>query len=97
MNFAAQFTFDYILFRTMGMNAIWYLLMSSFLAGSLHPCAAHFIAEHYVFPGMKALSTSPASGKTQPSEAQETASYYGWLNILCYNVGYHQEHHDFPA
>lgn len=59
-----------------------FIYASDYLGMSLHPCAAHFIAEHYAFPG-------------NPFEA-ETHSYYGILNMLTWNVGYHTEHHDFP-
>ena len=32
-----------------GFGALIYLLVSIFMAGSLHPLAGHFISEHYVF------------------------------------------------
>ncbi|KAJ3731535.1 dihydroceramide delta(4)-desaturase [Lentinula guzmanii] len=80
-NFIVQLVFDYLLIKTFGVKPLMYLLLSSFFAGSLHPCAGHFIAEHYLWDGME----------------QETFSYYGPLNLLAYNVGYHNEHHDFPS
>lgn len=90
-NIFSQLTFDILLlYHTTTANSLVYLLLSSFLAGSLHPCAGHFIAEHYVFD-----HASTNSGPQVP--IPETYSYYGPLNYLTYNVGLHNEHHDFPA
>ncbi|KAG1729680.1 fatty acid desaturase-domain-containing protein [Suillus lakei] len=87
-NVIVQLLFDYVLVRAFGIRPLLYLLFSSFFAGSLHPCAGHFIAEHYVWDGLN----------------QETYSYYGPLNILAYNVRrfatsitYIDYHHDFPS
>jgi sphingolipid 4-desaturase/C4-monooxygenase len=93
LNIIAQVLFDVALVKLISGNAISYLVLSSFLAGSLHPCAAHFIAEHYVFEKLPHTARDPASNIPVP----ETYSYYGPLNVLTYNVGLHNEHHDFPA
>eukprot|EP00932_Pfiesteria_piscicida_P020828 SRR837773.763.p1 GENE.SRR837773.763~~SRR837773.763.p1 ORF type:complete len:164 (-),score=49.52 SRR837773.763:183-674(-) len=78
-NWAVQLAFDGAMVFWLGPKVMLYFLLSTFFAGSIHPTAGHFLAEHYVVDG----------------EA-ETYSYYGPLNRLTYNVGYHNEHHDFP-
>jgi sphingolipid 4-desaturase/C4-monooxygenase len=113
LNIIVQLAFDYALIRFCGgsYQPLFYLIWSSFLAGSLHPCAGHFVAEHYFFSRSTSLSTESLKelkdGKTSSTSSDqvvdasilppETYSYYGPLNILTYNVGFHNEHHDFPA
>jgi len=95
LNIAAQLLFDIMLVRYTSGHALGYLILSSFLAGSLHPTAGHFIAEHYVFEKQVPEARNPNNKLAAP--VPETFSYYGPLNILTYNVGLHNEHHDFPA
>lgn len=70
INILVEVVFDIALVSAFGVRPLIYLIASSFFAGSLHPCAGHFIAEHYLWDGME----------------QETYSYYGPLNLLAYNV-----------
>jgi sphingolipid delta-4 desaturase len=94
LNVLVQVLFDVVIVKCFSGHALAYLIFSSFLAGSLHPCAGHFIAEHYVFEkGLPPTARDPSSLVPLP----ETYSYYGPLNMLTYNVGLHNEHHDFPA
>lgn len=90
LNVVVQFAFDYVIQKHFGWYPIFYFLFSSFFAGSLHPTAGHFVAEHYIF--------NPPEEYKQFEDVPpvETYSYYGLLNIFTWNVGYHNEHHDFP-
>ncbi len=83
-NFVLQLSFNAAIYYLWGLKALLYLPISALLVMGLHPVAGHYISEHYVMKG------GGDDGR------QETYSYYGPLNWLTFNVGYHNEHHDFP-
>lgn len=80
LNVGTQVLTVAILGPWLGAPGLAYLGLSTFFGyGLLHPAAAHFIHEHYLW-----------------NPRQETYSYYGPLNHVTFNVGYHVEHHDLP-
>lgn len=80
INNAVQIVVNVIILKTLGVRSLVYLLSGTMFGLGFHPLAGHFISEHYVFN----------------STGQATMSYYGPLNFILFNVGYHIEHHDFP-
>jgi sphingolipid delta-4 desaturase len=81
LNFFLQLGFDVAVFLLIGPKAFCFLLLSFFFSVGLHPLGARWIQEHYMVNG----------------STQETYSYYGPMNVFAFNVGYHNEHHDFPS
>jgi len=76
-----QLSFDVAVFVVLGPKALVYFVLSLFFGIGLHPLGARWVQRHYLVDG----------------GTQETFSYYGPLNRLAFNVGYHNEHHDFPS
>ncbi len=80
-NWIVQFGFMLTVVWLLGWKATLFLVLSFFFSIGLHPLGARWIQEHYLTHGPD----------------QETKSYYGALNTVNLNVGYHNEHHDFPS
>ena len=81
INILAQVVFTAAIWYFMGFEAVGFLFLSFWFSIGLHPVGARWVQEHYL------------TFDTQ----QETYSYYGPLNITAFNVGFHNEHHDFPS
>lgn len=81
VNWIVQFTFMGLVIYFLGLKATIFLVASFFFSIGLHPLGARWVQEHFLTHGNE----------------QETKSYYGILNPVNLNVGYHNEHHDFPS
>ncbi len=57
----------------------------------------YFVASSLLGTGLHPMSGHFLEHSLLFEKEQETYSYYGPLNKLVYNVGYHNEHHDFPG
>lgn len=80
-NWVAQMSFNVAIVYFVSGQALLYLLAALFFSIGLHPLGARWIQRHYLVNG----------------DEQETYSYYSPLNAVAFNVGYHNEHHDFPS
>lgn len=80
LNTVVEIAFIAGLWILFGWKAFFYLAVSTFFSIGLHPVGGRWIQEHYIFPEVKT--------------GQETFSYYGPINLVNYNIGHHNEHHD---
>lgn len=104
INILSQLAFLSTLYWIAGPFSILYLLFATFFGLGLHPCAGHFIAEHYTNlsssrgPHLTGMTPLKRGGKERGEKLypDETFTYRGPLNMVSYNVGIHVAHHDFP-
>ncbi|WP_395665374.1 fatty acid desaturase [Methylocella sp.] len=80
VNAACVIAFDILMVALFGPNALVYLLASFWFS----------------IGGLHPLGARWVQEHFTHDPAQETFDYYGPLNRLALNIGYHNEHHDFP-
>ncbi|EDO32997.1 predicted protein [Nematostella vectensis] len=85
----------------LALEVINLVLQFSFDAMLVHFFGARFLV-YLIAASLLGMGLHPVAGHFISehymfTEGFETYSYYGPLNYLTFNVGYHNEHHDFPS
>jgi len=93
LNWAACLSFSVTVFL-ISKPAFVYLLLGMVLSQSMHPANARQVQRHLKLYAKKERTYE---GDEVPLHTRQlnTFSYYGGLNFLTLNVGFHVEHHDF--
>ena len=64
---------------------------------SVMPFESFFFGHGFFSIGLHPLGARWIQEHFTYDQSQETFSYYGPINLVALNVGYHNEHHDFPS
>jgi sphingolipid delta-4 desaturase len=82
----------------MALNWAMQVLFITAIAVILGPKAIVYLVASFFFSvGLHPLGARWIQEHYLTHGEQETYSYYGVLNAVAFNVGYHNEHHDFPS
>jgi sphingolipid delta-4 desaturase len=74
-----------IVFDAIIVYCFGWKMLAYLIMGTLMAMGIHPVAGHFI------------SEHYMFAKGFETYSYYGPLNAITWNVGYHNEHHDFPS
>ena len=110
VNLVIQLTFDAIVWYFLGklsiklLNVQFYVLLSILydIYENFFIVSGGKVLAYFLFGSVMAMGLHPVAGHFisehyMYKKGYETYSYYGPLNFITFNVGYHNEHHDFPA
>lgn len=84
--------------KWVGLNWLVQIVFVTGMALWLGPKAVVFLTASFFFSvGLHPLGARWIQEHYLTQGEQETYSYYGVFNKVAFNVGYHNEHHDFPS